>query len=106
MASLKSVITKPVYASIFGAVLSFAATGTASAYVVCNDEGDCWHTDHRVHRGGVHLIVHDDDWYFHHNWGHDWDREHNYDYDSDRRYRWREYHEGRGYWQNGVWITF
>jgi len=38
--------------------------------------------------------VHPDDWYFHRHW------------DSDRDYHWRGYHEGRGYWRNGVWITF
>ena len=37
---------------------------------------------------------HPDDWYFHRRW------------EGDRDHRWRDYHEGRGYWRNGVWITF
>ena len=106
MISSKLFTSKLVYGAVVGTGLLFGMTGAASAYVVCNDEGDCWHVHQRYHHSGVHFVYHDDDWYFHHNWNHDWDREHDYDYDADRQYRWREYHEGRGYWRNGVWITF
>jgi hypothetical protein len=62
----------------------------ASAAVVCNQEGECWHTreayDYKPEFG---VAVHPDDW----RWS-----------DADH-YRWRE-HEGRGYWRNGVWVTF
>jgi hypothetical protein len=71
-----------------------ASSITASAYVACNHEGDCWHTDARVHAPGVRFDYHPDDWYFHRHW------------DSDREHRWRDYHEGRGYYKGGVWITF
>jgi hypothetical protein len=64
----------------------------ASAYIACNREGDCWHTESRFAPPGVHFEFHPDDWYFHRHWG-------------DARYHWREYHDGRGYWRNGVWIT-
>ena len=37
---------------------------------------------------------HDDGWYFHRSWDH------------DRDHRWHDWHDGRGYWRNGVWITF
>ena len=71
--------------------LTVAATG-ASAYVVCNSEGDCWHVkDRYTYQPTFGVVVHDDDW--------KWD-----DHDAVR-YHWRE-HEGRGYWHNGVWITF
>ena len=70
-----------------------AATNGASAYVTCNHEGDCWHSDARPRAPGVTFESHPDDWYFHRHW------------DSDREHHWREYHEGRGYWRNGVWIT-
>jgi len=69
------------------------SAGGASAYVVCNHEGDCWHTEARVRVPGITFESHPDDWYFHRHW------------DSDRERHWREYHEGRGYWRNGVWIT-
>jgi hypothetical protein len=106
MHSWRAVVSKTAYAAILGAGVLFAATGAASAYVVCNDEGDCWHTHHRFHHSGVNFTFYNDDWYFHHRWGHDWDREHDYDYDNDRHYRWHDYHEGHGYWRNGVWVEF
>ena len=73
------------------AALTISTMG-ASAYVACNHEGDCWHTESRVAVPGVTFEYHPDDWYFHRHWGGD-------------RMRYREFHEGRGYWRNGVWIT-
>jgi len=72
-----------------GALVAMAAP--ASAYVACNREGDCWHTDSRAAVPGVTFSYHPDDWYFHQRW------------DSNRHFR--DYHEGRGYWRNGIWIT-
>ena len=72
------------------AALTISTLG-ASAYVACNHEGDCWHTKSRVRAPGVTFEYHPDDWYFHQHW--------------DRDRHWRDYHEGRGYWRNGVWIT-
>ena len=72
--------------------LALGAAIPAQAYISCNSDGDCWHTDVRVHAPGVRFEYHPDDWYFHRHW--DREREH-----------WRDYHEGRGYWRNGVWIT-
>jgi hypothetical protein len=72
------------------AALTISTLG-ASAYVACNHEGDCWHTESRVRAPGVTFEYHPDDWYFHQHW--------------DRDRHWRDYHEGRGYWRNGVWIT-
>ena len=71
--------------------IAIAAAAPASAYVACNREGDCWHTESRVTVPGVTFDFHPDDWYFHQHW------------DNDHRFR--DYHEGRGYWRNGVWIT-
>lgn len=69
--------------------------GPAAARIVCNDDGDCWHTDSgRYHDRSVRFDYHPDDWYFHR----DWDRDHDH--------HWRGYHDGRGYWRHGVWITF
>jgi hypothetical protein len=75
-----------------GGLMAMAAP--ASAYIACNRWGDCWHTERRWAPPGVRFEYHPDDWYFHRSW------------DDDRRWRWRAYHEGRGYWRNGVWITF
>jgi hypothetical protein len=69
--------------------LGFAAT-SASAAVVCNREGECWHAPRGyVARPEFGVVVHPNGW----RWG---AREH---------YVWRE-HPGRGYWRNGVWVTF
>ena len=79
------------------AALGLAALATpASAYIACNRDGDCWHTDDRIVRPGIRFDYHPDDWYFHRHWRDD----------RDDRWRWRAYHEGRGYWRNGVWIHF
>jgi hypothetical protein len=76
-------------AALLGASMFGLAT-TASADVVCNGEGDCWHVRHRYNYDpGFHVTVHPDNW----RWR-----------ESDR-YRWRE-HEGRGYWRSGVWVGF
>ena len=82
--------------AITTAVLSIgglaASTMSASAYVVCNHDGDCWHTEHRERAPGIQFDVHPDDWYFHQRW------------DADRDHHYRDYHEGRGYYRGGVWI--
>jgi hypothetical protein len=82
--------------ALFGAVAVagalVAVTLPASAYIVCNRDGDCWHTESRYAPPGVHFEFHPDDWYFHRHW-------------DDGHMRYRDYHEGRGYWRNGVWIT-
>lgn len=71
------------------AVLAVSATA-ASAEIVCNRDGDCWHvkTHHKYHPD-FGVVVHPDNWKWH---------EHD-------KYRWRE-HEGRGYWRDGVWLEF
>jgi hypothetical protein len=59
--------------------LGLSATG-ASAEIVCNEIGDCWHVrEHVDYKPEFRLRVHPDDW----RWA-----------ESDH-YRWRE-HEGRG----------
>ena len=74
-------------ALVAAGALTLAAT-SASAEIVCNDEGDCWHIRGKVdYKPEFRLHVHPNSW----KWG---EKEH---------YRWRE-HEGRGYWRSGVWI--
>ena len=79
-------------AALIGAGSLAAAASTASAYVACTREGDCWHTETRVRVPNVRFDYHNDDWYFHQKW--------------DRDHHWRDYHEGRGYYRNGLWIQF
>ncbi len=63
---------------------------SASAYVACNAEGECWHVHrHYGYRPEFGIVVHPDGWR--------WRRE--------EHYVWRE-HPGRGYWHGGVWVPF
>jgi hypothetical protein len=79
------------------AAVSLLALGTlavssrsASAAVVCNAEGECWHVHHHYgYRPEFGLVVHPDHW----RWG------------PNDHYVWRE-HAGRGYWHGGVWVPF
>jgi hypothetical protein len=90
MKSLNKLLTQGAFAALLGAGALAVAATSASAAVVCNGEGACWHThDTYTYPTGVGIVVHPDDWKWHH---HD-------------HYTWRE-HEGRGYWHNGVWVTF
>lgn len=94
MISLKKALSTTAIAMLMSTGALVAATGTASAYIACNrDGGDCWHTDKKVRAPGVTFDYHPDDWYFHRDWAHDND------------HHWRDYHEGRGYYKGGLWIT-
>jgi hypothetical protein len=65
-------------------ILALSVTG-ASAAIVCNAAGDCWHVKQAYdYPPDVRVHVYGDDW----KWA---------DADADR-YHWRE-HEGRGYWR-------
>ena len=72
-----------------------AVPSTTFGAVVCNRDGDCWHTD-RAYRYPRATTVerHPDHWYFHQNWAQSRDR------------HWRDYRPGRGYYRSGVWIAF
>jgi hypothetical protein len=68
-------------------MLAFTATA-ASAAIVCNGEGDCWHVkEHRDYAPGLNLRVYPDNW----------------KWKEAEHHRWRE-HAGHGYWRGGVWV--
>ena len=69
--------------------LTMTAT-TASAAILCNGAGECWHTKNRYsYKPEFGVVVHPNNWH----WG------------AHDHYIWRE-HSGRGYWRNGAWVTF
>jgi hypothetical protein len=71
-----------------GAMLGVAST--ASAAIVCNGEGACWHVRRPyAYPPAYGVVVHPDNW----RWG------------PGEHYTWRE-HPGRGYWRSGVWVRF
>ena len=88
----KKTISTAALALLMGAGALVAASAPASARVVCNRDGDCWHTESAPRAPGVRFEYHPDDWYFHRHW------------DGGDRH-WRDYHEGHGYYRGGVWIT-
>jgi len=76
-------------AALSTAAVMLTAT-SVSAAIACNAEGECWH----VHRAYAYqpafgVVVHPNGW----KWG------------PSEHFTWRE-HTGRGYWRNGVWVTF
>jgi hypothetical protein len=92
---MKKTLGGAATAALLGLGALALSAGSASAYVVCNAAGDCWHTDrHYNYNSDVGAQYHPDDWYFHQDWAHS----------NDRHYR--DYHDGRGYYKNGLWITF
>jgi hypothetical protein len=85
------VITKKLaMVALMGAsALAFSAS-SASARIVCNEDGDCWHVhadyDYQPSFG---LSIHPDDW----------------KWKDGEKHAWRE-HEGRGYWRGKDWKDF
>ena len=72
-------------------VIALSST-RASAEIVCNDDGDCWHTKTKhEYKPEFKVRVFPDDWKWSESEG--------------KKYKWRE-HDGRGYWRQGVWIEF
>jgi hypothetical protein len=53
----RNVVLATVFAAASGLCL---AAVPASAYTACNRDGDCWHTDTRVHFPGATLSFHTD----------------------------------------------
>jgi hypothetical protein len=91
--SVNRILTRTALAAAmtFGALAITSAP--ASARVVCNASGDCWHTDNRVNYGPkVRLQTYPDSWYFHQKWA------------DDKQRHWRDHHDGRGYYDQGVWV--
>jgi hypothetical protein len=70
------------------AALAMGAS-TASAAIVCNDEGDCWRVkERRDYKPELKLHVYDDDW----------------KWKEGAKHRWRDPGHGHGYYRGGVWI--
>ena len=93
MTALKTALSVAAISTLMATGALVTSLTPASAYVACNKDGDCWHTDSRPRAPGIQFSVHPDDWYFHQKW----------EGDNNRHYR--DYHEGRGYYKGGIWIT-
>jgi hypothetical protein len=80
-------IAKLVSAALLGAAAVAVTTTSASAYIVCNHEGECWHTAHPFRYPPNTVYIHPEGW----SWR------------ANEHYRWHE-HDGRGFWRGGIWI--
>jgi len=86
---MKTALKLAAAAALSAGLLGVSTTG-ASAAIVCNRDGDCWHVRHHYdYRPEFGVTVYPDSW----RWR------------AHEHYRWREHH-GRGYWRSGVWISF
>ena len=92
MTFLKTAVSAAAITLLMGTGALVVTTAPASARMVCNNTGDCWHTESHYRYPGRGYTRHSDDWYFHQTW-------------NDRRH-YREPREGRGYYRSGVWIGF
>jgi len=80
---------KYLVSATLGLLGTVALIASASAAVVCNDEGDCWRTKERLtYPPEARITLYDDD------------------YAIGPKYRWREAGKDRGYWRGGVWVGF
>ena len=92
MIKLKTAVSAAAVALLMGAGALVVTTGPASARMVCNRDGDCWHSERNYRYPGKGYSNHPDDWYFHQTW--------------NDQHHYRDYHDGRGYYKGGVWIGF
>jgi hypothetical protein len=92
MTFVKTAVSAAAITLLMGTGALVATTAPASARMVCNDTGDCWHTEAQYRYPGRGYTRHNDDWYFHQTW-------------NDQRH-YREPREGRGYYRSGLWIGF
>jgi hypothetical protein len=62
---------------------------SASAAIVCDNAGDCWHAQKTyTYPPSAHIVIHPNNWH----WG------------PGEHFAWKE-HEGPGYWSGGTWVT-
>jgi len=75
--------------TLASATMLALTAGSASAAVVCNDEGDCWRVkEQRNYEPSLKLRIMPDDW----------------KWKEGEKYRWREPGRDHGYYRNGVWL--
>jgi hypothetical protein len=77
--------------SVIGLLGTLVLTTSASAAIVCNDEGDCWKVkENHKYPSGVNVQIYEDNW----------------KWPEGGKYRWRDPGPGPGYYRGGVWIPF
>jgi len=81
-------VGKVIASAVVAAGVLASSQMNASAEIICNDEGVCWHTHNPYdYPLEAHVTIHDNEWH----WG------------PNEHYTFRE-HAGRGYWKGDTWI--
>jgi hypothetical protein len=95
MTIIRNLLTTGAIAALVGVGALAATSSAASARTVCNSDGDCWHESSQyTYPSTVGAHYYGDDYRTTHP-------------DSDtNHYTWRDNHDGRGYYRQGVWVTF
>ncbi|HEX4301801.1 MAG TPA: hypothetical protein VHZ78_03350 [Rhizomicrobium sp.] len=95
--TIRKLMATGAVAAVLGIGALAATTTVAEARTVCSRFGDCWQETTRYDYPATLGVR-----FYNDSWRHDrW-----HDRDSWNRYHWRDHHDGRGYWRDGVWITF
>jgi hypothetical protein len=95
--TIRKLMTTGAVAALLGIGAVAVTATTADARTVCNRFGDCWHdSNNYTYPGTLGVRFYGDDWRGHHHWNND----------RYGHYRWRGDHDGRGYYRNGLWVTF
>lgn len=103
MKNIRKLLTTGAVAALVGASAFAATTSAAGARTVCNTDGDCWHESTQYdYPATLGVRFYGDDYRTTH---HDHERLNDNDHDRDH-YSWRGDHDGRGYYRQGVWVTF
>ena len=103
MHCLKKILSTAGIAVLIGAGAVVASGGAASARTVCNSDGECWHESTQYeYPVTLGFRFYGDDYRTTHR---EYERINESDHARDH-YIWRADHEGRGYYRDGVWITF
>ena len=104
MTTFRKLLTTSAIAALVGVGALAMTTSAAGARTVCNTDGDCWHEGSTQYEYPATLGMHyyGDDYRTVH---HDWERTDNSDR-APNHYSWRSDHDGRGYYRQGVWVTF
>ncbi|MEI9884994.1 MAG: hypothetical protein WDN08_00605 [Rhizomicrobium sp.] len=92
MTKIRKLMTTGAVAAMLGIGALAATTTAAEARTVCNRYGDCWRTTGRYsYPSALGVRFYNDNYRWRNHY---------------RNHHWRGHRDGRGYWRNGLWITF
>src|SRR5258707_12577274 len=101
--NIRKLLTTAAVAALVGAGAVAVSSSAAGARTVCNSDGDCWHESTQYdYPTTLGVRYYGDDYRTTH---HGKERLNDGDQAKDH-HSWRENHDGRGYYRQGLWVTF